>query len=196
MKDLSRRTVLGVFSTMAAALAATTRPVQAFGVASNDFPWEVKRTEAEWREMLTDDEYDVLRLGGTEQRKSHPRWNVYEPGMYSCKGCDLPVYNARWKEPMDIGFLFFRHSEPRSVMTAIDASVYGQLTGQPHEGPVVPDDLPEDISEEDLAAIEYLLLMEVHCRRCGSHLGHIVTPQNKLLHCINGVALNFTPQTA
>lgn len=191
MPDVSRRALLAALP--AGALTAGLAPAARADGHGDAFTYEVTRTDEEWHAMLDDAEYKILREGGTEPPKSHPLWDSTELGMYACKGCDLPVYDAHWKVPLDIGFLFYRHSEPRTVMTSIDRSVYAQFGGAAGAmGPVVP----EGLSEEDLKALDTLLLIEVHCRRCASHLGHLVIAQGKLLHCINGTALTFTPETA
>jgi peptide-methionine (R)-S-oxide reductase len=190
MPDVSRRALLAALP--AGAAATLSLPASA-AENGDEYAYEITRTDDEWHARLDDAEYKILRLGGTEVPKSHPLWDSMEPGMYSCKGCDLPVYDARWKVPMNIGFLFYRHSEPSSIMTSIDRSVYTQFGGEAGAmGPVVP----EGLSEEDLAALDTLLLIETHCRRCASHLGHLVIAQGKLLHCINGAAMNFTPKAA
>ena len=195
MPDVSRRSMMAA---LPAALAVSAAP--AARAAPGDaapFQFEVTRTEDEWRAMLTEDEYKILREGGTEQPRSHPLWDSTEAGIYCCKGCDLPVYDARWKVVVPVGFLFYKHAEPRSVLTSIDTSVYGQLGGAAAAmGPVVPEALPPDLSDEELRALDSLLLIEVHCRRCSSHLGHLVIVQGQLLHCINGSAMNFTPEAA
>lgn len=189
MPDVSRRALLAALPAGAAATLSLPAQAQDNGDA---FTYEITRTDEEWHERLNDAEYAILRQGGTEVPKSDPLWDSMAPGMYACKGCDLPVYDARWKVPLDIGFLFYRHAQPASVMTSIDRSVYAQFGGAAGSmGPIVP----EGLSEEDLAALDTLLLIETHCRRCASHLGHIVIAQGKLLHCINGAALNFTPET-
>ncbi|CTQ48339.1 peptide-methionine (R)-S-oxide reductase [Jannaschia donghaensis] len=190
MTDVSRRALLAALPAGAAATLAPAAMAEGHG---DGFQYEIIRTDDEWRALLSDDEYAILREGGTERPKSDPLWDSTEAGMYACKGCDLPVYDARWKVVLDVGFLFYRHAEPDSVMTSIDRSVYGQLGGGTgDDGPVVP----EGLSEDDLRALDTLLLIETHCRRCASHLGHILLVQQKLLHCINGTALNFTPETA
>ncbi|MEM7490702.1 MAG: peptide-methionine (R)-S-oxide reductase, partial [Pseudomonadota bacterium] len=125
-----------------------------------------------------------------------PLWESTEPGMYHCKGCELPVYDARWKMVVDKGWLFYRHSEPRAVLTSIDKSVYAEFAGGSDMGPVVPDAVPAGLTDEEIRQIDPLLLIEVHCRRCASHLGHLLIVERKLLHCINGTALNFRPETA
>ncbi len=70
--------------------------------------------------------------------------------------------------------MFFRHSEPNAVLTGID-------------GPV---------PEYGAADAEYGAFIEVHCRRCGSHLGHLLQIEEQLLHCINGTSLKFQPEAA
>ncbi|WP_179378929.1 peptide-methionine (R)-S-oxide reductase [Jannaschia marina] len=190
MSDVSRRTFIAALPAGTAAAIAPAARADGHGDA---FRYEVTRTEEEWRAMLTDDEFKILREGGTEVPKSDPLWDSTEAGMYACKGCDLPVYDARWKIVLDIGFLFYRHSEEAAVLTSIDRSVYADFGGEAGAmGPVVP----EGLTEEELRALDTLLLIEVHCRRCASHLGHLVIAQGKLLHCINGSALTFTPEAA
>ncbi len=193
MTPVTRRTLLGSVPAALTAAAFAPAAVAQTPAASGAVTYEVTRTEAEWRAMLSEADSAILRDGATEVPKSDPLWDSTEAGMYACKGCDLPVYDAHWKVVVDIGFLFYRHSEPDAVLTGIDRSVYSQFGGAAGAmGPVVP----EGLSEADLKALDTLLLIEVHCRRCASHLGHVVIAEGKLLHCINGAALVFTPQTA
>ena len=141
-------------------------------VPDGDFAYEIRRTKEEWRAALTDQEYAVLRLGGTEPRHSSELRNETRDGTYRCRGCELAVYAASWKAQVDKGWVFFEHAEPNSVLTAIDGPVaeYGQ-------------------AEMDTS----VAMMEVHCRRCGSHLGHYVPVDGRNLHCINGLSLRFEP---
>ncbi|MBM7070109.1 peptide-methionine (R)-S-oxide reductase [Actibacterium sp. 188UL27-1] len=158
----------------AAALTVSTSPARARWVSGDDtFPYEVTRTEAEWRATLTDDEYMILREGHTEAKKSHPYWEKTseEAGIYSCKGCDLEIYEAKWKTVLEIGWVFFQHSIPNTVMTGIE--------------------WPE--GSEMMDEFKSLTAMEAHCRRCGSHLGHLVPLKGQVLHCINGASLKFRP---
>ncbi|MEM7642796.1 MAG: peptide-methionine (R)-S-oxide reductase [Pseudomonadota bacterium] len=195
MSKVSRRTLLGSIP-VALSTAALGTQVRAGGGEEEEFTFTVTRTDEEWRERLTEEEYAILREGGTEVPYTDPLWESTEAGMYCCKGCDLPVYDARWKVVVDKGWLFYRHAEPRNVLLGIDKSVYGQFAQGENMGPVVPDVEPAGLSEEEIRAIDPLLLIEVHCRRCASHLGHLLIVERKLLHCINGTALNFTPQSA
>ncbi len=140
----------------AAALASTTatRALAAF---------EVTRTDAEWRAMLTATEYKVMRRDGTERAFSHPYDKLYDEGTYHCKGCDLALYPSSTKYDSTTGWPSFWQSLPNAVRTKPDRKLLRVRT-------------------------------EVHCRRCGSHLGHIFDdgpqPTGKR-HCLNGVSLVF-----
>jgi peptide-methionine (R)-S-oxide reductase len=137
-----------------------------------DFVYEVTRSEEEWRERLSDFEYHILRNGGTEPRFSSSLWNEEREGHYDCRGCDLKLYDSEWKTIREIGWVFFRHSVPNSTLTGIDP-------------------VPAGYDEEDEMSVEEAMI-ETHCRRCGSHLGHILLVQGDVLHCINGASLEFT----
>lgn len=125
--------------------------------------FEVTRTEAEWREMLTDLEYEVMREEGTERAFSSPLHDLYEPGTYHCRGCDLPLYSSETKYDSETGWPSFWKAMPNAIGTKPDRSLFATRT-------------------------------ECHCRRCGSHLGHIFDdgpqPTGKR-HCLNGVSLTF-----
>ncbi len=140
------------------------------GAGDRSFAYEIQRTDEEWRAMLSRDEYVILRGGSTELPHTSPLVEETRTGIYRCKGCGLDIYDSVWKEPLDIGYVFFRQSVENAVLLGTD--------GQPAYG--------RDNSG-------FRALIEVHCRRCGSHLGHIVSIDNWPLHCINGTALTFPP---
>lgn len=174
----TRRAFIGgtAVATLALTQTAAPRAVASTGEGDDEtFTYEVIRTEAEWNERLTEEEYAVMRLGGTEVRYSDPNWNRFEDGTYRCKGCNLTIYDSIWKVEVDIGWAFFSQSRENSVLMSID--------GDPPDGMGDPD-------------IPSVALIEAHCRRCGSHFGHILTVEGQTLHCINGSALNFQPATA
>lgn len=162
---VSRRAVLGSTALLLPGAAAAR-----YVSAADGFAYEVTRTEAEWLGLLGEDGFRILRQGFTETPKSDPHWDSTAPGLYACRGCELPIYDARWKVVLDIGWLFFSHSEANAVLTGVDWPDGAEMT----------------------TAVQSLAAIEVHCRRCGSHLGHIVHAQNKLLHCVNGASLSFT----
>ncbi|MBT8417222.1 MAG: peptide-methionine (R)-S-oxide reductase [Silicimonas sp.] len=166
---LGRRGFLG--ATAAAAIGTGTRRATA-SETGDAFVYQVQRTEEEWRAMLDDAEYAILREAGTEQPHSNPLWNEKRSGTYCCRGCDLTVYRSLHKLDLDKGWAFFRHSFRDTVLTDLDLK--GGRMGDPFA---------------ELAAG-----LEVHCRRCGSHLGHIVAlPEvpGQPIHCINGTSLRF-----
>ncbi len=150
-----------------------TQPVLAASAPLGDeMIYEVQRTDAQWQAMLSVDEFEILRKRGTEVAKSSPLWNETRDGLYHCKGCDLTSYDARWKTIVDKGWVFFFHSEPNAVLTDVEGPTPkygGMITGLEAK-------------------------TELHCRRCGSHLGHYVYIEDRKMHCINGASLVFKPK--
>jgi peptide-methionine (R)-S-oxide reductase len=147
-------------TTALGAVAFTGFPARAQYV-EGDF--EVTRTEAEWREMLTDLEYRVMREGATEEPYSSPLDANYEAGIYHCRGCDLALYSSETKYDSETGWPSFYAPLENAIGTMQDRSFFITRT-------------------------------ECHCRRCGSHLGHIFDdgpPPTGERHCLNGVSLVF-----
>ncbi len=167
---LARRSFLSGSAIVAAGIAA---PTARASVAGDAFTYEITRSEAEWRAMLSDVEYGILREGGTEAQRSSPFWDNRQGGVYSCKGCHLENFTSRWQTYPGPGWVFFRQAVANSVLTAVDDS-------NPYSGEVSNEPLPD-----------ILALIEVHCRRCGSHIGHILSANQAALYCLNGAALHF-----
>ncbi|MEY1555975.1 peptide-methionine (R)-S-oxide reductase MsrB [Yoonia sp. R2331] len=141
-----------------AALASAAAPSALFAQS-----FEITRTEAEWRAMLTPAQYKVMREEGTERAGSSPLDKNYAAGTYFCRGCDLPLYPSDTKYDSGTGWPSWWQSLRGAVGTKPDRKLFTVRT-------------------------------EVHCRRCGSHLGHIFddgpAPTGKR-HCLNGVSLVF-----
>jgi peptide-methionine (R)-S-oxide reductase len=133
------------------------------GATAAEGPFEVTRTEAEWRAMLTPLQYRVMREEGTERAGTSPLDKLYDPGTYHCRGCDLPLYASEHKYDSGTGWPSFWQALDNAVETKPDRKLFTVRT-------------------------------EVHCRRCGSHLGHIFDdgpqPTGKR-HCLNGASLVF-----
>ncbi|MBV2361293.1 peptide-methionine (R)-S-oxide reductase MsrB [Thalassococcus sp. CAU 1522] len=125
--------------------------------------FEVTRSDTEWRAMLNDLEYKVMRKHGTERAFTSPLHAEKRAGTYLCRGCDLPLYSSADKFDSGTGWPSFTRAKPDAVGTSTDRRFFMTRT-------------------------------EVHCRRCGSHLGHIFKdgpPPTNTRHCINGVSLKF-----
>ncbi len=128
--------------------------------------FEITHTEAEWREILSEEQFYVLREHGTERAFTSPLNDNKAAGLYHCAGCDLPLYSSETKYDSGTGWPSFWAPLDNAVGTTTD-----YLIGYPRT--------------------------EVHCRRCGGHLGHIFSdgpPPTGNRHCINGVALKFVAE--
>ena len=167
-------------SAVAVAGFSAARPATADVVAGKDgFSYEVTKTDAEWRAQLGDQGFEIMRLGKTEPQHSSPLWDDRRTGRFDCKACALPVFHSRYRVFPDKGWLFYRVAEPNSVLTGIDG----------------PEGATMDPNLDDLLVktpgLGELFSNEVHCRRCGSHLGHIFLISGQILHCINGASLDL-----
>lgn len=171
---VSRRGFVSGSAASVVALAAA-QSTSAQPRPDEEYTYEITRTDDEWRARLSEDEYKILRKGSTELPKTSPLWKEDRAGWYHCKGCDLTSFEGRWKVPLNKGWAFFTHSQPNAVLTDIDGPV-AEYGASMSDGPGA--------------------FMEIHCRRCGSHLGHLLTVDGHQVHCINGTALNFYPETA
>jgi peptide-methionine (R)-S-oxide reductase len=171
---LNRRTF---FKTSTVAVCALSGARMAHGDVVSDmdgFAYEIVRSRESWLQQLGEHDFNILRLGATEDPKSSSNWNEERDGEYHCKGCELNVYSSTWKVQLDKGWAFFRHSVPNSLLMNIDW----------------PEGTGPGLGVDTLAAVE------VHCRRCGGHMGHILLVDGSVLHCINGTSLTFAPASA
>lgn len=170
MTNLNRRAVLkgsAIFAGASALPAMSNADV----VAGRDpYEYEITKTDAAWRAQLGDADYAILREGQTEMPRSSPLWAESSDGHYNCKACDLEQYRSNTKVNLPKGWLFFTASEPNAQLMSQDGNA--------------------DMSDAPSAFDVYI---EVHCRRCGSHIGHILLVEGKVLHCINGASLTFHP---
>jgi peptide-methionine (R)-S-oxide reductase len=131
--------------------------------AASEGHFEITRTPAEWRELLTPAQYAVLREEDTERPFTSPLNHEKRKGIFACAGCDLPLFSSETKFDSGTGWPSFYAPIEGAVETGSDWS-FG------------------------------LLREEVHCRRCGGHLGHVFDDGPKptgLRYCINGVSLKF-----
>jgi peptide-methionine (R)-S-oxide reductase len=125
-----------------------------------------EKTDAEWRDALTPQQYKVLRQHGTEPAGSSPLNIEKRDGVFSCAGCGQPLFTADTKFESGTGWPSFFKPLENSVETTTD-----QTLG--------------------------MTRVEVHCKKCGGHLGHVFPDGPRptgMRYCMNGLALAFDPE--
>ena len=124
------------------------------------------RTDAEWRETLTPEQYRVLREGGTEPPFSGELLSVKQEGEFRCAGCGQPLFAS--------------------------GSKYDSGSGWPSfTSPAASDAVEEKVDQS-----HGMTRVEVRCARCEGHLGHVFPDgpgPDGLRYCINSAALSFKP---
>lgn len=145
-----------------------TSPSKDGSVRPDGIPFPVQRTEDEWREALSPEEYAVLRLSGTEAPFTGEYTDTTTEGVYTCRACDAELFRSTTKFDSHCGWpSFFAPLAQDRVLYLEDASLGRVRT-------------------------------EVRCASCGSHLGHVFegegygTPTD-LRYCINSIALRLAP---
>jgi len=124
------------------------------------------KSEDEWKQKLTKEQYQVLRLKGTERPFSGKYWNNREKGVYYCAGCGVPLFDSKAQFASGCGWPSF--SVPIS-----------------NKDVDIESDLSLGLERE-----------EVLCNKCGGHLGHVFDDGPKpigLRYCINSISLDFKP---
>ena len=89
------------------------------GFAAGD---EVSHTDAEWRKLLTPDQYGVLRKNGTERPFTSPLLDEHRAGIFACAGCDLPLFSSKTKFDSGTGWPSFWAPLENAVTTTNDTS--------------------------------------------------------------------------
>ena len=159
----SRRSVL---LGTAAMFGAGATMLSGYRPASAAQSFQVTRSDQEWRERLSPEQYRVLRQQGTERAGSSPLDREKNAGTFACAACERALYRSEDKFDSGTGWPSFTRPIEGAVGTSEDK---GWLTTR----------------------------TEVHCQRCGGHLGHVFDDGPKptgLRYCMNGIAMRFLPQ--
>ncbi|MFH5805912.1 peptide-methionine (R)-S-oxide reductase MsrB [Alienimonas sp. DA493] len=126
-------------------------------------------TDAEWKARLTPEQYKILRKHGTERAGTGKYADSKVPGVYDCAGCGLPLFDSKTKFDSGTGWPSFY---------------------QPIDG-VKGDNVGESVDKS-----WFMTRTEVHCNRCGGHLGHVFNDGPRptgLRYCINSASLKLDP---
>ncbi len=132
----------------------------------NTPPTKIRKSDDEWRQALTPEQYRVTRQGGTERPGTGPHLDEKRAGLYRCVSCGTPLFRSEEKFESGTGW--------PSFTAPVGAEMVDELVDPSHG----------------------MTRTEVRCAACEAHLGHVFPDgpgPNGLRYCMNGCALDLEP---